>query len=145
MSLMKEFKAFAMRGNVVDMAIGIIIGGAFGKIVASFVNDILMPPLGLLLGGMDFKELKIVLREDVLDEAGKVIVNGASINYGIFIQTTVDFIIIAFAIFMMIRGMNRMKKKEEEKPAPAPEPPKPTREEELLVEIRDLLKKQNSI
>jgi len=142
---MKEFKAFAMRGNVVDMAIGIIIGGAFGKIVASFVNDILMPPLGLLLGGMDFKELKIVLREDVLDEAGKVIVNGASINYGIFIQTTVDFIIIAFAIFMMIRGMNRMKKKEEEKPAPAPEPPKPTREEELLVEIRDLLKKQNSI
>lgn len=141
MSLIKEFKAFAMRGNVVDMAVGIIIGGAFGKIVASFVNDVLMPPLGILLGGTDFKALKIVLREDVLNEAGEVVTKGASIMYGNFIQTTIDFLIIAFAIFMMIKAMNRLTKKEEAKPAPAPEPPKPTKDQELLAEIRDLLKK----
>ncbi|MCW0481512.1 large-conductance mechanosensitive channel protein MscL [Gaoshiqia sediminis] len=141
MSLMKEFKAFAMRGNVVDMAVGIIIGGAFGKIVASFVNDVLMPPVGMLLGGVDFKELKYVLREDVLNEAGEVVTKGATLLYGNFIQTTIDFLIIAFAIFMMIKAMNRMQKKEEAKPAPAPEPPKPTKDQELLAEIRDLLKK----
>lgn len=141
MSLMKEFKAFAMRGNVVDMAVGIIIGGAFGKIVASFVNDVLMPPIGMLLGGVDFKELKFVLREDVLNEAGEVVTKGATLLYGNFIQTTIDFLIIAFAIFMMIKAMNRMQKKEEAKPAPAPEPPKPTKDQELLAEIRDLLKK----
>ena len=141
MSLMKEFKAFAMRGNVVDMAVGIIIGGAFGKIVASFVNDVLMPPIGMLLGGVDFKELKFVLREDVLNEAGEVVTKGATLLYGNFIQTTIDFLIIAFAIFMMIKVMNRMQKKEEAKPAPAPEPPKPTKDQELLAEIRDLLKK----
>ncbi|WP_423129584.1 large-conductance mechanosensitive channel protein MscL [Gaoshiqia sp. Z1-71] len=141
MSLMKEFKAFAMRGNVVDMAVGIIIGGAFGKIVASFVNDVLMPPIGLLLGGVDFKDLKIVLRDDVLNEAGELVTKGATLLYGNFIQTTIDFLIIAFAIFMMIKAMNRLKKKEEEKPAPAPEPPAPTKDQELLAEIRDLLKK----
>ncbi|MGD9929731.1 MAG: large-conductance mechanosensitive channel protein MscL [Mangrovibacterium sp.] len=141
MSLMKEFKAFAMRGNVVDMAVGIIIGGAFGKIVASFVNDVLMPPIGMLLGGVDFKELKFVLREDVLNAAGEVVTKGATLLYGNFIQTTIDFLIIAFAIFMMIKAMNRMQKKEEAKPAPAPEPPKPTKDQELLAEIRDLLKK----
>lgn len=140
MSLMKEFKAFAMRGNVVDMAVGIIIGGAFGKIVASFVNDILMPPIGMMLGGVDFKELKYVLREDVMNEAGVVVTKGATILYGNFIQTTIDFIIIAFAIFMAIKAMNNMKKKEEAKPAAA-EPPKTTKDQELLMEIRDLLKK----
>ena len=142
MSLVKEFKTFAMRGNVVDMAVGIIIGGAFGKIVASVVNDILMPPIGLLVGGVDFKELKVILRDDVVNAAGEIVKQGATINYGNFIQTAVDFVIIAFAIFMMIKAMNRMQKKEEEKPAPAPEPPKPSNEEVLLTEIRDLLKKQ---
>jgi large conductance mechanosensitive channel len=141
MGIVKEFKAFAMRGNVVDMAVGIIIGGAFGKIVSSFVNDVLMPPLGLLLGGVDFKEFKVVLREDVLNQAGEVVTKGATLYYGNFIQTTIDFIIIAFAIFMMIKAMNTLKRKEEEKPAPAP--PAPTKEEELLAEIRDILKKQS--
>ncbi len=138
MSLAKEFKAFAMRGNVIDMAVGIIIGGAFGKIIASFVNDVLMPPIGMLLGGVDFKELQIVLREDALNAAGEVVTKGATILYGNFIQTAVDFIIIAFVIFMMIKGMNNMKKKEEAAPAP---PPAPSKEETLLGEIRDLLKK----
>ena len=108
MGFVKEFRTFAMKGNVVDMAVGIIIGGAFGKIVASFVNDILMPPLGVLLGGTDFKVLKVVLREDVLNEAGEVVTKGASIMYGNFIQTTIDFLIIAFAIFIMVKAMNRI-------------------------------------
>lgn len=141
MSLMKEFKAFAMRGNVVDMAVGIIIGGAFGKIVASFVNDILMPPIGMLIGGVDFKELQYVLRDDVVNAAGEVVTKGATILYGNFIQNTIDFIIIAFAVFMMIRMMVNMKKKEDEKPA-EPAPLIPTKDQELLAEIRDLLKKE---
>jgi len=128
--MLDEFKAFAMRGNVVDMAVGIVIGGAFGKIVSSFVSDVLMPPIGMLMGGMDFSALAISLGEG--EEA-------ASINYGMFINTVLDFVIIAFAIFMVIRGLNSMKKKEEEKPA---EPPKPSAEETLLTEIRDLLSKQ---
>jgi len=131
MSIMKEFKTFAMRGNVMDMAIGIIIGGAFGKIVASFVNDVLMPPLGMLIGNVNFADLAITLREAVGETAA------VTLNYGAFIQTVVDFIIIAFAIFMMIKAMNSMKKKEEEAPAA---PPAPTKEETLLTEIRDLLK-----
>jgi large conductance mechanosensitive channel len=139
MGFIKEFKTFAMKGNVVDMAVGIIIGGAFGKIVASFVNDILMPPLGILLGGTDFKAMKVVLREDVLNEAGEVVTKGAAIMYGNFIQTTVDFLIIALAIFMMIKVMNNMKKKEEAKPTP---PPGPGKEEVLLAEIRDILKEK---
>jgi large conductance mechanosensitive channel len=139
MGFIKEFKTFAMKGNVVDMAVGIIIGGAFGKIVASFVNDILMPPLGILLGGTDFKAMKVVLREDVLNEAGEVVTKGAAIMYGNFIQTTVDFLIIALAIFMMIKVMNNMKKKEEAKPTP---PPGPSKEEVLLAEIRDILKEK---
>lgn len=127
--MLKEFREFAMRGNVMDMAIGIIIGGAFGKIVSSFVNDILMPPLGMLLGNVDFTDLAITLKsgaEPVL------------LKYGVFIQTTVDFVIIAFAIFMMVRTMNNLKKKEEAAPAAPPEPPA---QEKLLTEIRDLLKK----
>lgn len=128
--MLNEFKTFAMRGNVVDMAVGIIIGGAFGKIVSSFVSDVIMPPIGMLLGGMDFSQLSIALGEG--EEA-------ASINYGMFINTVLDFIIIAFAIFVVIKGLNSLKKKEEEKPA---EPPKPSAEEALLTEIRDLLAKQ---
>ncbi len=140
MKLAKEFKEFAMRGNVVDMAVGIIIGGAFGKIISSLVNDVIMPPIGLLIGGIDFKDLKLVLTDDVVNAAGEVVLKGASLKYGMFIQTTFDFLIIAFAIFMAIKLMNRLKRKEETKPTPAPEPVKPTREEELLAEIRDLLK-----
>lgn len=137
MSLVKEFRDFAMRGNVVDMAVGIIIGAAFGKIVTSIVNDIIMPPIGMLVGGVDFKDLKYVLQEATMVD-GVEEVAAVSINYGNFIQTTFDFIIIAFAIFMVIKGMNRMKKKEIESPAP---PVAPTNEEVLLAEIRDLLKK----
>ncbi|MGD9329648.1 MAG: large-conductance mechanosensitive channel protein MscL [Cyclobacteriaceae bacterium] len=139
MSMFKEFKEFAMRGNVVDMAVGIVIGGAFGKIVSSFVADVIMPPLGLLIGGVDFTALKIIIKDAVVDAAGTVTTEAVSINYGAFIQTAVDFIIIAFAIFMVIKGMNNMKKKEEA--APPPPPPGPTKEEVLLTEIRDLLKK----
>ncbi len=129
---MSEFKEFAMKGNVMDMAVGIIIGGAFGKIVSSFVNDVLMPPLGSLLGGVDFKDLVYVWQEAAGD------VPAVTVKYGNFIQTALDFLIIAFAIFMMVKAMNSMKKKEEEAPA---EPPKPSNEEVLLSEIRDLLKK----
>ena len=128
--MLNEFKAFAMRGNVVDMAVGIVIGSAFGKIVSSLVADVIMPPIGMIMGGVDFSSLAIALGEG--EEA-------ASINYGVFINTILDFIIIAFAIFMVIKGINSMKKKEEEKPA---EPPKPSSEEVLLTEIRDLLAKQ---
>lgn len=132
MGLIKEFKTFAMRGNVVDMAVGIIIGGAFGKIVSSFVSDIIMPPIGMLIGGVDFKDLAYVLKE----ASGEI--PAVTISYGNFIQTVIDFIIIAFAIFMVIKGMNSLKKKEEEVPS---SPPAPTKEQELLSEIRDLLKK----
>ena len=127
--MLKEFKEFAMRGNVVDMAVGIIIGAAFGKIVTSLVNDVIMPPIGMIMGNVDFSDLAIMLGEGE---------GAASINYGVFINTVLDFVIVAFAIFMVIRGMNKMKKKEEEKPA---EPPKPSKEETLLTEIRDLLAK----
>lgn len=139
MSMIKEFKEFAMRGNVVDMAVGIVIGGAFGKIVSSFVADVVMPPIGLLIGGVDFTDLKFTIQDAVVDAAGTVTTEAVSINYGNFVQTAIDFIIIAFAIFMVIKGMNSMKKKEEA--APPPPPPGPTKEEVLLTEIRDLLKK----
>ncbi len=140
MSVVKEFKEFAMRGNVVDLAVGIIIGGAFGKIVSSVVSDVIMPPIGLLLGGVKFTDLKILLTDPVVDAAGVITQQAVSINYGNFVQTLVDFLIIAFAIFMMIKAMNSLKKKEV---APAEEsaPPVPTKEEILLTEIRDLLKK----
>ena len=132
MSMMKEFKDFAMRGNVVDMAVGIVIGGAFGKIVSSFVSDVLMPPIGVLLGGMDFSTLGVTIQEAT--ETAEAVV----IKYGSFLNTVIDFIIIAFAIFMVIKGMNSMKKKEKAAPAA---PPVPSKEEVLLGEIRDLLKK----
>ncbi len=124
MSLIKEFKKFAMRGNVVDMAVGVIIGGAFGKIVSSLVNDVVMPLVGIVTGGIDFTDLKVTIGE-------------ANITYGNFIQNVVDFLIIAFCIFMMIKGLNKLSKKKEEAPAT---PPAPSKEEELLTEIRDLLK-----
>lgn len=133
MSMMSEFKKFAMRGNVVDMAVGIVIGAAFGKIVSSFVNDVLMPPIGILLGGVDFKDLAIVLKAATEDVAE------VTINYGMFIQTVIDFLIIAFAIFMVVKGMNSLKKKEEAAP---PAPPKPSAEVVLLTEIRDALKEK---
>lgn len=138
MKIVQEFREFAMKGNVVDMAVGIIIGAAFGKIVSSLVNDVIMPPLGLLIGGVDFTELKIILKEAALDPAGNAI-SAVTLNYGTFVQTTFDFLIVAFAIFMMIKAMNNMKKKQAGAPAPAP--PAPSKEETLLTEIRDLLKK----
>ncbi|MDF2158094.1 large-conductance mechanosensitive channel protein MscL [Algoriphagus sp. CAU 1675] len=141
MGMLKEFKEFAVRGNVIDLAVGVIIGGAFGKIVSSFVNDVVMPPIGLLVGGMDFKDLNIVLRDAVLDDAGEVVTAAVTMNYGMFIQNVVDFAIIAFVIFLAIKGINKMNKKEEKKAEPAP-PPAPPKSEVLLEEIRDLLKKQ---
>lgn len=137
MGMLKEFKEFAMKGNVIDLAVGIVIGGAFGKIVSSFVGDILMPPLGLLLGGMDFKALAVELKPASADAAGEVI-PAVMLNYGLFINSLVDFLIIAFAIFMVVKAMNSMKKQEEAAPAA---PPPPTATEQLLMEIRDSLKK----
>jgi len=132
MSLGSEFKDFAMKGNVVDMAVGIIIGAAFGKIVASFVADVLMPPIGLALGGVNFTDLAFVMKEAVGDTPA------VSVLYGKFIQTVIDFLIIAMAVFVGVKAMNSMKKKEEEKPA---EPEAPPKQEVLLEEIRDLLNK----
>lgn len=134
MKLVDEFKAFAMKGNVTDMAVGIIIGAAFGKIVSSIVSDIIMPPLGLLIGGVNFTELKLIMKA-ATDSHPAV-----TWNYGNFLQVTFDFLIVAFAVFMVIKAMNAAKKKEEAKPAPAAMPA-PTKEEVLLTEIRDLLKK----
>ncbi len=139
MSMVREFKEFAMKGNVVDMAVGIIIGGAFGKIVSSLVNDVIMPPIGYLLGRVDFSSLFVTLGDEnyasleAAEEAG-----AAAIKYGVFIQHVVDFVIVAFAIFMMIKAMNNLRRKEEEAPA---EPPKPAEDIALLREIRDALKK----
>jgi len=142
MGFFKEFKQFAMRGNVVDMAVGIIIGVAFGKIVSSLVNDVIMPPIGMLLGGVNFTDLKIVIKDAVpaaVDAAGNAIpeVAAVTLNYGNFVQVVIDFLIIAFVIFLMIQAMNKLNKKEEPQPAP---PPPPSKEEGLLTEIRDLLK-----
>ena len=151
MGFIKDFKAFAMKGNVVDMAVGVIIGGAFGKIVTSIVNDIIMPPIGLMVGGVNFKDLKLILQEgqeEVLNEAGEVItpaVAEVTLNYGNFLQQTFDFLIIAFSIFIMIKVITKLtEKKKEETPAPAAPAPAPetSAEEKLLTEIRDLLKEK---
>ena len=136
MKIIQEFKEFAIKGNVVDMAVGIIIGGAFGKIVTSLVNDVIMPPIGMIIGGVNFNGLRLVLKSATVDAAG-VASPEVAINYGAFIQVRFDFIIVAFCIFMMIKGLNSLKKKKEEAPAA---PPAPTKEEVLLTEIRDLLK-----
>lgn len=133
--MLQEFKEFAMKGNVVDLAVGVIIGGAFGKIVSSLVADVIMPPIGVLMGGVDFAKLGIVLKEAVDEKTPAVM-----LNYGNFIQSIVDFTIVAFAIFMAIKLMNKLKRSEP--PAPAA-PPAPTNEELLLTEIRDLLKSKN--
>lgn len=134
MSLMKDFKAFAMRGNVIDLAIAVVIGAAFGRIVTSLVNDLLMPPIGMLIGGIDFIEFSYTLSEATAETAA------VTINYGLFIQQLVNFTIIAFTIFTVIRLFEKMKKKEEAAPAA---PSEPSNEEKLLTEIRDLLKTKN--
>ncbi len=132
MKFLDEFKKFAMKGNMVDMAVGIIIGAAFGKIVSSLVNDIIMPPIGLLLGGMNFTDLKVVMR------AATDVKPAVTWNYGNFIQVAIDFLIVAFAVFLLVKAINAAKKKEEAAPAA---PPAPTQDQVLLTEIRDLLKK----
>lgn len=137
--LLNDFKAFAMKGNVIDMAVGVIIGGAFGKIVSSLVNDIIMPVVSLATGSVNFTDLKATLRGADLNEAGEVVREAVTFNYGMFIQNIVDFLIIAFSIFMAIRVLMKFKKKEE---AVQAAPPAPSAEEKLLTEIRDLLKKQ---
>ena len=136
-NMMQEFKEFVSRGNVVDLAVGIIIGGAFGKIVSSLVSDILMPPIGWLIGGLNFKDLSVKMKAPMIDTSGNLVDRVVTLNYGAFIQTTVDFIIIAFAVFMVVKLVNKVKRKEAQKPV---EPPKPSNQELLLMEIRDLLK-----
>ena len=140
-SFKQEFKEFALRGNVMDMAVGIIIGGAFGKIVSSLVDDILMPLIGLITGGVNFTELKWVIKPAELNAAGEEIVAATTLNYGLFIQNIIDFLIIALVIFMMIRGINRLRKKQEEPATPEPAP-EPSDEVKLLTEIRNLLDKK---
>lgn len=139
MSFIQDFKAFALKGNVVDMAVGVIIGGAFGKIVTSIVNNIIMPPIGVLTGGMDFTDLKLVLK-DAVKEGDQVVSEAVTLNYGRFIQDVVDFLIIAFCIFLMVKGIAALSRKKEEKPAEPAPAPEPSAEEKLLTEIRDLLK-----
>jgi len=136
MSMMKEFKEFAMRGSVVDLAVGVVIGAAFGKIVSSMVADLIMPIIGLLVGGMDFSDLALTLKPAVGDQPAVLFA------YGSFVQAVFNFVIIAFAIFAVVRGINRMKRKEEAKPSAPPTPPEPSAEQKLLVEIRDLLKQR---
>jgi len=139
MKILKEFREFAMRGNVIDLAVGVIIGAAFGKVVGSLVNDIIMPPIGVLVGGMDFKSLAFTLRDAVFDPATEKLSSEAvTLKYGNFIQTMVDFAIIAFAIFVIVKAVVRLHIKKAED---APVVPPPTRDQELLTEIRDLLKK----
>lgn len=138
MKILNEFKEFAMRGNVIDLAVGVIIGGAFGKIVTSLVNDIIMPPFGAIIGGVKFTDLSVVIKDKVLDAAGVEIAPAVTLNYGNFIQMTFEFIIIAFSIFIMIKGINTLKRKKEAAPATSEEP---SAQEKLLMEIRDLLKK----
>lgn len=141
-NFLNEFKAFAMKGNVIDMAVGVIIGSAFGKIVSSLVADIVMPLLGVVIGGIDLKHLKWVIKDATTNPDGTALTPEVSVNYGVFLQNTIDFLIIAFSIFLVIKLLSQFKKKKEET-APAPAPPQPTKEEMLLTEIRDLLKEQN--
>jgi large conductance mechanosensitive channel len=134
MSMLKEFKEFASKGNLVDLAVGIVIGGAFGKIISSMVSDVIMPPIGLLLGGVNFTDIKIHLKEAIVDASGKIVHPAVTMNIGNFIQVLFDFTIIALCIFGLVKAMNRFKKKEEPVVAPTPN------QEVLLAEIRDLLK-----
>ena len=137
---LNEFKQFAMRGNVLDMAVGVIIGGAFGKIVSSVVDDIIMPPIGWLIGGVNFSDLKVTLPS--VEVIGGEKLQAATINYGNFLQAALDFLIVAFCVFMLIKVVNKVTAKKEEKPAETPKAPEPTQEEKLLTEIRDLLTEQ---
>ena len=142
-TFLQEFKAFAVKGNAIDMAVGVIIGGAFGKIVTSIVNDLIMPPIGWLIGGVDFKDLSVKLPVNPLSVEEGVEAVPVTINYGNFLQTTFDFLIIAFCVFMLLRLVMKLSKKKEEKtPAAPPAPPAPSKEEVLLTEIRDLLKEK---
>jgi large conductance mechanosensitive channel len=134
MGMMKEFKDFAAKGNMLDMAIGIIVGAAFGKVISSLVSDVIMPPIGLIIGGVDFKALKLILKQAAGETAA------VTLNYGVFIQTIVDFLIVSFAIFLLVKGVNTMRKKQEETPAA---PPAPSNQEILLGEIRDVLKSRS--
>lgn len=141
MAFLKEFKEFAMRGNVIDMAVGVVIGAAFGKIVSSLVNDIIMPVVGVATGGLNFTDYKLVLQQAVIDgKSGEILTPEVSMNWGSWVQTVVDFLIVAFCIFVAVKAINKLKR---EKPAKEPEAPavhEPTKEEVLLTEIRDLLK-----
>ena len=137
MGLISEFKDFAVRGNVIDIAVGMVVGAAFGKIVTSFVNDVLMPPIGTLLGGVDFKDVKIHIKDAVL-EGEKIVTPAVDMNVGIFLNTVIDFVIVAFAIFIVVKALNSLKKKKEEAPAA---PAEPSDEIKLLTEIRDALKR----
>ena len=139
---MAEFRKFIARGNVLDMAVGVIIGGAFGKISTSLVNDVLMPAISMLTGGIDFTDWKLVLKEAVV-ENGEEIAAAVSINYGAFLSTVLDFLIIAFAVFCLVKGVGRLQRRREEA-APPPAPPEPSAEEKLLTEIRDLLRQQST-
>jgi len=141
MGFISEFREFAVKGNVMDMAVGVIIGGAFGKIVASVVSDVIMPPIGLLTGGVNFTEIKITLKTAVLDAAGKVVNPPVTVNIGNFLQVIVDFAILAFAVFLLVKMINTLKKKVSEEELP-PAPPEPPKQELLLAEIRDLLKQK---
>jgi large conductance mechanosensitive channel len=139
MKMFKEFRDFAVKGNMIDLAVGIIIGAAFGKIVASLVSDIIMPPIGLMLGGINFTDIKVIMKDAVSDPAtGKIMKEAVTLKIGNFIQTLVDFTIIAFSIFMIVKMVTKMSAKKQEAPAT---PPPPTKDQELLTEIRDLLKK----
>jgi large conductance mechanosensitive channel len=141
MGFLQEFKKFAMRGNVIDLAVGVVIGAAFNKITSSLVADVIMPPIGLLISGIKFTSLSVVLKPAVTDPAGKIITEEVAINYGNFIQNVVDFIIIAFAIFLLVQFINTLRHKEDAKKV-AEQPAALSKEESLLTEIRDLLKKQ---
>ena len=139
-TFLQDFKAFAMKGNVIDMAVGVIIGGAFGKMVSSVVADVIMPPIGLLVGGVNFTDLKWVLKPAVMQD-GQEVAAAVTLNYGNFLQVTFDFLVIAFSVFLFVRLLSRLNRKQEKPAAPAA-PPAPSKEEQLLTEIRDLLKER---
>lgn len=139
MGIFKEFKTFALKGNLVDMAVAFVMGAAFGKLVSAFIDGMVMPVVGKITAGVDFRSLKYVMSEAKLDDAGNVIAAEAAIKYGEFITVLIDFTIVAFVMFIVVKAMNRMKRKQEEVPAP---PPEPSAQEKLLTEIRDLLKQQ---
>jgi large conductance mechanosensitive channel len=142
MGFVKEFKEFVSRGNVVDLAVGIVIGGAFGKIVSSFVQDILMPPVGLMIGGVDFKFIQLTLKQAIVDSSGKLVTPAVTLNIGNFLQSVFDFLIIAFAVFLFIKAINRLKRRQVQEDLLNAPPAAPSKEQVLLTEIRDILKQR---